>query len=170
MPPVTQAKAQTITGKILGVNISPKGDYESLLLEANKKIVQINFSKHSDHYTNDRFHAGKNCTITARPMKDERPSAHKVYELIEDHDEAINEGIIARINYARHGEPNGVILDTGEFIHMKPEGTHGLKLAIGKKITFAGERKTAPHGQVVVEAKTVNGKKIIRDKPAKKHK
>lgn len=26
-------------------------------------------------------------------------------------------GIVTRFNYARHGEPNGVVLDNGDFIH-----------------------------------------------------
>lgn len=70
-------------------------------------------------------------------------------------------GTVARINYARHGEPNGVILDSGDFIHMKPDGFKKLKLQVGDLVEADGDSHAleASHGYVV-EATRVNGKSI----------
>ena len=32
------------------------------------------------------------------------------------------QGVVKRINYARHGAANGVILESGDFVHLKPAG------------------------------------------------
>ena len=31
-------------------------------------------------------------------------------------------GTVVRFNYARHGEVNGVVLDSGDFVHTRPDG------------------------------------------------
>ena len=78
-------------------------------------------------------------------------------------------GKVKRINYARTGEPNGVILDSGEFIHMKPEGMKQVELKQGDQVTAEGTAAMMPLGQQVIEAKTVNGDAMIakrRGRPA----
>ncbi len=66
-------------------------------------------------------------------------------------------GVVARLNYGRHGEPNGVVLDTGTFIHLKPVGMHQLKLKVGDRVEANGETHPMNVRGRVVEATTVNG-------------
>jgi hypothetical protein len=56
-------------------------------------------------------------------------------------------GIATRFNYARHGEPNGVVLDNGDVIHTKPQGLAGLKLELGDKVSADGEVRPLKGGE-----------------------
>ena len=47
-------------------------------------------------------------------------------------------GVVARFNYARHGEANGVVLEDGDFIHLKPGGMKKLGLHVGQHIAAKG--------------------------------
>ena len=44
-----------------------------------------------------------------------------------------------RRNFVRHGEANGVVLDTSDFIHTKPEGMAKPKLRIGDSMQADGD-------------------------------
>ena len=77
------------------------------------------------------------------------------------------QGSVKRINYARHGEANGVILDSGDFIHMKPEGMKHVELKAGDQISVEGTSSMMPLGQQVIEAKTVNGITLAGRKPGR---
>jgi len=157
-------KKQTLSGKILSLNISPKGAMESFLLKTAKGTCQVNLPKGAE--MGRSFARGENCSITARPFEDDRPSHHPVYELEAEGDDE-GTGVIDHLNYARHGEPNGAVLKDGSFLHMKPGGMKAAGVKAGQKITYKGERRTAPDGQVVIEVTEVNGKKLDK-KPAKK--
>ena len=74
------------------------------------------------------------------------------------------EGTVKQINYARHGEPNGAILERGEFLHLRPEGAKAIDLQVGQKLSFEGEIKTSPAGHIVIEAHIVNGAAIDHPK------
>jgi hypothetical protein len=71
-------------------------------------------------------------------------------------------GRVARINFARHGEPNGYVLDNGHFVHVKPHGFKALDIGIGDRLEAEGEpRAMLPDGESwVVDARTVNGKPV----------
>jgi len=66
-------------------------------------------------------------------------------------------GTVKRLNYARHGEPNGVVLDTGDFIHLKPHGMKRTALAVGQQVTAEGPSRQTTVGGRAIEAKIVNG-------------
>jgi hypothetical protein len=75
-------------------------------------------------------------------------------------DERID-GTVVRLNYARHGEPNGVVLDTGDFIHTKPDGFARLGLKVGDKVRAEGRAQPLATGEGrVVEAVRVNGQAV----------
>ena len=76
------------------------------------------------------------------------------------------QGIVKRINYARHGEANGVVLESGDFIHLKPEGMKHIGLKVGDQVTAEGTAALMPLGQQVIEAKTVNGVAVMSKKPS----
>jgi hypothetical protein len=65
-------------------------------------------------------------------------------------------GVVAAIHYAKHGEPNGVILESGEFIHTRPHGMKKLKLKVGSKVTASGEVRMTVLGTSLIEAHEVN--------------
>lgn len=160
-------KTQTLDGKVLSLNISPKGVAESFLLKTGKGACQVNLPK--GHDASARFQQGAACRVTVQKAEDERPGDHPVYELAEDEAEE-GTGVIQRLNYARHGAPNGVVLKDGVFLHMKPEGAKSVALKPGQKITYAGERRMGHGGQIVIEVTEVNGRAIAGKKPEKKKK
>ena len=65
-------------------------------------------------------------------------------------------GVMAAIHYAKHGEPNGVILESGEFIHTKPHGMKKLTLEVGAKVIAQGDARMTVLGTVLIEADEVN--------------
>jgi len=70
-------------------------------------------------------------------------------------------GTVARLNYARHGAPNGYVLDSGDFIHVKPAGFVRLKLKVGDQVAADGDAHFLwAGGGWAVEASSVNGKKL----------
>jgi len=65
-------------------------------------------------------------------------------------------GIVAELHYARHGQPNGVVLETGEFIHMRPHGMAQVGLGVGAKVSAVGEVCMTVLGTRMLEARSVN--------------
>ena len=59
-------------------------------------------------------------------------------------------------HFARHGEPNGVILGTGEFIHLRPHGMVAAGLDVGSKVNAVGELRMTVLGTRMLEARRVN--------------
>jgi hypothetical protein len=159
---------KTMSGEIVSFNISPKGFYESFIMKEGKRLVQINFPQGSGPDAAGDLKVGQVLTVHAMPLDDKRPSDHPVYEWTRDENKT-HAGIVKQINYARHGEPNGAILDTGEFVHMKPHGAKAVDLKVGQKLTVEGEVRTSPAGHTVIEATLVNGIEIDHPKPKKKN-
>jgi hypothetical protein len=68
-------------------------------------------------------------------------------------------GMVVCFNYARHGAKNGVVLDTGDFIHLKPEGFARFKPTVGDRVEADGDAWPLASGAgYVVEAVSFNGK------------
>ena len=69
--------------------------------------------------------------------------------------------MVVRFNYAKHGKPNGVVLDNGDFIHTKPDGLEKLGLKVGDTVKVKGQAKPLVTGTGrVIEAQKVNGVKL----------
>ena len=83
-----------------------------------------------------------------------------------DGDIATVQGVVKRINYTRHGEANGVVLESGDFVHLKPAGMKRVALKVGDHVSAEGPAALMPLGQQVVEAETVNGSSIMSKRPA----
>ena len=66
-------------------------------------------------------------------------------------------GVVAALHFARHGQPNGVVLKSGEFIHLRPPGMAMLGLAPGAKVNAAGSLRMTCLGTRLLEAREVNG-------------
>jgi hypothetical protein len=70
-------------------------------------------------------------------------------------------GTVVRFNYAKHGAPNGVVLDNGDFVHTKPDGMERLGLKVGDKVRAEGDARPLAVGKGrVIEARSVNGKPV----------
>jgi hypothetical protein len=65
-------------------------------------------------------------------------------------------GVVQALHFARHGEPNGVILETGEFIHLQPRGMAAVGLDIGSKVNAVGALRLTVLGTRMLEAHRVN--------------
>ncbi len=166
-----------IEGKFLHLIFSPRGGIEGVLLEHDGRPVQLVFEKH-DELSPLRFEplrGGQDVVVEARPAG---PSAkgdaeHPVF----DHVRLISvdglkpvrpkaagaayQGVVARLNYARHGAANGVVLDTGDFIHIRPDGMARLRLRVGDEVAADGDAQLLSTGAGwAVEATRVNGKKL----------
>ncbi len=71
------------------------------------------------------------------------------------------EGVVKYLNYARHGEVNGAVLESGDFVHLGPDGAKLVKPAIGQKLSVEGAAATMADGHLVIEhPSAVNGVKI----------
>jgi hypothetical protein len=73
------------------------------------------------------------------------------------------------LNYALHGEINGAVLESGDFVHLKPEGASAVRIKLGMKLEGVGETRPMVNGRSVIEAKEVNGIAIEHHKALKKH-
>jgi hypothetical protein len=70
-------------------------------------------------------------------------------------------GTVVRFNYAKHGAANGVVLDTGDFVHTRPDGFERLGLKVGDKVKAEGPAHPLVDGAGrVIEAHHVNGRPV----------
>lgn len=47
-------------------------------------------------------------------------------------------GTVVRFNYTKHGALNGVVLDSGDFVHTRPHGFEAMKLEVGQLVHVEG--------------------------------
>ncbi len=67
-------------------------------------------------------------------------------------------GKVVRLNHARHGAPNGVLLDSGDFVHTRPDGFETLGLKVGDMLEAEGPARPLATGTGrVIEAHRANG-------------
>lgn len=66
------------------------------------------------------------------------------------------DGVVATIHFARHGQPNGVILEGGEFIHLGPTGMEKTGLTYGSVVNAVGELRNTRLGTRLLDAHRVN--------------
>jgi hypothetical protein len=168
------------TGTIEALNVSPKGFHEGFLLRTGKKLVQINLPK-GEFIWGKILTSGEQLTVEIEPEQPHGKPEHAVFSLVrllgvnghlaeggDKHGSRRFSGSIVRLNYALHGEVNGGILDSGDFLHLKPEGAREAKLKAGMQVEGLGMTKPMVGGHAVIEAEEVNGI-VIRHKKAKKH-
>ncbi len=123
-----------LRGHVTSFNVSPKGDLEGVLLQVREGVVQVNFPKGA-HELAERWAVGS--SVTLRGALEEDGFAHPVYRL--EPEEASVRGKVARLNFARHGEANGFVLEDGTFVHQKPEGATKHRVRVGDVVRATGE-------------------------------
>ncbi len=165
----------TLQGSIIHLIYGPKGGIEGVLLRVGSKQVQLVLDK-DDHASAAYLVGVAPDTVVAAvvaelPPSDKGPAAHARYQLHKlpgmgrrgakagaTATQRSYTGKVVRLNYARHGEANGVVLDSGDFIHTRPDGMRKLDLKPGSKVEAEGEARPLLHGGgQVVEASRVNG-------------
>jgi len=175
---VASKQEESVNGEFQYLIFSPKGAVEGVLLDVEREPTQIVFDRHDEESSGDfeTLKQGQKVVVRAKregpsPKGESKHAVFGYVRLISIDGRKPNKrkaakgaaftGVVTRFNYARHGEPNGVVLDTGDFVHTKPEGLVGLKLKVGDKVSADGEsRSLEVGGGRVVEAVRVNGKRI----------
>jgi hypothetical protein len=169
-----------VSGIFQSFNLSPKGTPEGFVCRQGNSTFQVNFPPELASKVAERVTEGGKMEAEVSPFPDAEEDAHPVYELrrllggdapliIDGAGEADVqvEGIVKRLNYAKRGEVNGVILDTGDFVHLRPHGARVIELEVGQKLTAHGEVRPGWAGCRVIEATIANS--IRLEKPKKKH-
>ena len=169
---------QALTGQILSFNLSPKGVPEGIILRLADATVQINFDPELAGQLTQIASEGQSVVVDARRDVDvHADAANPVFSLLKlslsDNSKSVLvadgaaetnvtvTGKIVRLNHARRGEVNGAILDSGEFVHLRPYGVHAIGgLTVGETIEVRGEVKPGWSGHKVIEAKSANGIEI----------
>ena len=151
---------------------SPKGDVEGVLLAIKGAVVQVTGDPATGRLLTRATSPGKRLRLLA--TADHSPktahASHPVYKFSSfadaagqpiappgaDPAKAVLKGVVAALHFARHGEPNGVVLETGEFIHLRPHGMALLGLGVGAEVRAVGELRLTALGQPMLEARQVN--------------
>lgn len=167
-----------LEGRFRHVVYSPKGEIEGALIELDGADAQLVFERH-DEAAAAAFLGLKpgqrlGVEATPRPPSDKGDAAHPTFDLVrlarvdgarfkapQHAGEHVYAGRVVRFNHARHGEPNGVVLDSGDFIHLKPDGLRRAKLKLGDTVRAVGDAQLLATGDGwAVEAWTVNGRAV----------
>jgi len=169
------SKTETLRGKVLQLLFSPKGVIEGMLLRVRDDTVQVSTPPGALDARVKDLGVGALVALKAAPdhSPKTRQSPHRVYKLeaitqiagkaVRGRGEGADgriEGVVAALHYARHGEPNGVILESGEFLHLRPHGMERAGLQVGAKVVAEGERRMTVLGTTLLEARRVNRHKI----------
>lgn len=175
----SESQPVALDGQFVHLIYSPKGGIEGALLQVDGEPLQLVFEGHDDP-AGALFAAlnpGQAVSAEAwpEPPSPKGKAQHAVCRFerllaVDGRKPAKPQagplaggfsGVVVRLNFARHGEANGVVLDSGHFIHTKPDGMARLKLKVGDTVRADGEaRPLAVGGGWVVEATEVNGKGV----------
>lgn len=139
---ISHSHTITLRGRIRAFNLSPKGAIEGALIETKDGLAQVNLEKGQS----STWKEGEQLEIRATPESSH--GKHEVYKLAGDDDQV--SGRVERVNYARHAEPNGFVLDDGTFIHLKPEGAKRFRtIKVGDRICARGRVSRGDKARVI---------------------
>lgn len=170
-------QAQTISGEVQGYNLDPRGNYNGVILKEGDHTVQFNFRPDAASTVTAAAPVGKKVQLCGEP--ESRTSDRTTYRLVNiigddgkktavsgpDAGQTMHaEGTVKQLNYTPRGEVDGVILDTGDFVHVDPRSAATLNLSVGQKITAEGRGHAMTGGHNVIEADQVNGQTIEHPK------
>jgi len=171
-------KQQSIEGKFQHVFYSPKGKIDGMLMDVEGEAVQVVFDRHDNDSPNAflSFKPGKLMVVkvTTKSPAIKGVRAHLIYKFIQlvsvagrkpDKHKSANNGAcsgnVAYFNYARHGEANGMVLDSGDFIHLNPAAFSMLSLKVGDKVRANGKAHGLHSGTgMILQATRLNGKNV----------
>lgn len=161
----------SVEGRFAHYLYSPKGSIEGMLIDTDGIPTQFVFERHEGLPAQlAELRAGQAVVVEGieSPPSPKGEAAHTVYRferlaaidgkpLPEAQPEGSVHGRVARIHYARHGEANGVVLESGDFVHTRPQGFVQLDLEVGDMVQAEGRIRPLATGEGrVVEAVRVN--------------
>ncbi len=168
-----ERKLEKFRGLLQDFNYGPKGGIEGFMLHSEGQTVQVNVSDDVGFAVVRGIGQHVEATVVPDPSTAKRNHGeHPVYSLVAltgtdgktlifsgtaESETVTAQGVVKRFNYDRHGAANAVVLDSGDFIRMKPQGMKCAGLKVGDQVTAEGSASLMPLGQQVIEAKTVNG-------------
>lgn len=184
-PTTAKRKDEPKVAKFQGVlqefNLSPTGAIEGFLLhDADGVTVQVNVTADVGFAVVRGIGQNVEATVEPDDVSTRRGKGdHLVFRLISltgnsgqalifenrsDGEDVTVEGVVKRINYARDGKANGVVLESGEFIYLTPDGMKHAGLKVADQVTASGTASLMPLGQKVIEATSVNGVAVRSNK------
>lgn len=146
---------------------SPTGRLEGLLIEIGQRTAQIVLESEHVPPPLSQIEVGQFLSIEAVEVA-ETPceAAHPIYAfraLIAVDGKpaqtapAVLRGRVIGINYARDGQADGVMLDSGDFVHLGTDGFRLAELAPGHQLIATGYPQRMAGGGRFLEATRVNG-------------
>lgn len=170
--PHAQDEVWSIEGVFKHLIYGPRGEIGGCVIDADGVMVQFVFDHGGDNgFGFKQVVPGQVVTvegIEAKPWP-QGDMAHAVYQFkrLAGVDGAMakappppghTEGKVVRMNYARHGEPNGVVLDSGDFVHVRPDRFGALDIALGAHVKASGPAHRLADGSGhAIDAVEVNG-------------
>lgn len=146
---------------------SPSGRLEGLLLEVGQRTAQIVLESGHVPPPLSRIEVGQFLSLEAVEVADEPGERrHPIYAfraLIAIDGKpaqtapAVLRGRVTGINYARDGQADGVMLDSGDFVHLGTDGFRLAELAPGHQVLATGYPQRMAGGGHFLEATRVNG-------------
>jgi len=152
------------------------------MLQAGDKLVQVNLSPEEGPEIKEAFAAGDHVTVTAVPEDSKGDHSVVRAQTIRGTDgrqftlgpkgpprpgplDTIH-GKIKWLNFARHGEVNGAVLENGDFVHLGPHANAEFQLAVGQMLTVEGPARPLSGGHRMIEhAVRVNGQELQHGPP-----
>lgn len=186
MPTKQHSTSEDLSGSYVAPLFSPRGEIEGVLVK-NKRGVTTQLVLERDQHDVvsliKDLDPGTELVAEVSGMVSSKKGAasHEVRALVRivsingtktknDRSNRIFKGKVERLHYARHGEPNGVILDSGDFIHLKPHGFREARISVGDLVEARGpSRALATGGGSVVEADAINGSTVAKKRTPESH-
>lgn len=149
-----------------------------------ERVMQVNFPHHLSSAISAGVKVGQKVEVSVTERSDERPREHPVFDILKLDGKTLSQwqktapsedgdglftGKVKHLNYALHGEVNGAILTSGDFLHLRPKGALAIGLQPGLKVSGHGKRKPMLGGKAVIEVSDVNGITIEAKPKPKKH-
>jgi hypothetical protein len=165
----------SVEGRFQHLVYSPKGGVEGLLIDTDGIATQFVVDPHDAACVGQLLglKTGQALAVEGRktPPSPKGEGEHVVYRFerlaaVEGEEPAMPKdaevrGKVVRFNFARHGAPNGVVLDSGDFVHTRPDGLARLGLQIGDAVHAEGAAQPLATGNGrVIEARRINGQPL----------
>jgi hypothetical protein len=178
-PQLPPRDAVDLSGTIDNYNLSPRGDVDGFILKTADRTVQVNLPPGLGVLVTQQATVGSQVKVKAFPVP--ARADHSVYVLVSLSAESGKEikvpmpgdrrfmheaGNVKNLNYSRNGEVDGVVLSTGDLVHIGP-GASNLKLTVGQKLTVDGFALPAiGSDHQAIEAVAIDQRAVERPRPA----
>jgi hypothetical protein len=165
-------ESEFISGICQQLLFNPKGGIEGALVKIKGAVVQVTVPPASAATFAQATGPGKRLRVLAVADKSAKTADahHPVYQFESfadatgqatelaavEPDNTTIKGTVAAVHFAKHGQANGVILESGEFIHLRPHGMLQAGLVIGAKVNALGTVRMTVLGTRLLEARLVN--------------